>query len=74
MTEDSSPQVDRRPPLTVAQFADRFNLPRSTAYLMVTQGRVAAFRIGTRVRIPAAVADAFEAHALGLATAADVRA
>lgn len=59
MSDGSSP-TDERPPLTVAQFADRFNLPRSTAYLLVATGVVRSTRYTERrIRIPAAAADAY---------------
>jgi hypothetical protein len=61
MSDGSSP-TDERPPLTVAQFADRFNLPRSTAYLLVATGVVRSTRYTERrIRIPVAAAEAFAA-------------
>jgi excisionase family DNA binding protein len=60
---------DLRPPLTVEQFARRFNLPRSTAYLLVKNDEIQHFRIGRRrlIRIPAAAVDAFEKQAYAAA-------
>jgi excisionase family DNA binding protein len=45
--------------LTVKQFAARFNLPLSSTYDMVRAGKITAVRINGRIRIEAAVADAY---------------
>lgn len=64
---------DERPLLTVAEFADRFRIARSTAYLLVTTGEVKTLRVGRRqIRITAAEADAFEQRAVDAAAAAEV--
>ena len=44
--------TDEEEYLTVAQFADVFQLHKNTVYIWISQGKIGHFKLGSDIRIP----------------------